>query len=142
MLAGTSNGQTYRLLADNLALPGVLLTVSHVEKPTALAFGVRPDVFATAAADGEVIIWDLSDYSAIATTKRLTESAPNSVQRDAKFGGGARCLCWVADVAVIVGYGDCHVRCFNSGSGDLEWTIPTAHRKPVSAITCLSLIHI
>ena len=136
LLAGTSNGQTYRLLADNLALPGVLLTVSHVEKPTALAFGVRPDVFATAAADGEVIIWDLSDYSAIATTKRLTESAPNSVQRDAKFGGGARCLCWVADVAVIVGYGDCHVRCFNSGSGDLEWTIPTAHRKPVSAITC------
>lgn len=146
LLVGTSNGQTYRLLAGDLTLPGVLLTVSHVEKPTALAFGTRPDVFATAAADGEVIIWDLSDYAAIATTKRsscivphekaLAESRSKSVQHSAKFGGGARCLCWVADVAVIVGYGDCHVRCFNSGSGDLEWTIPTAHRKPVSAITC------
>ena len=137
LLVGTATGRTYCLLTGDLA-PVMPLTVAHMDTPTAVAFGVRPDVVATAAADGEVIIWDLSDYTAIAATRHsyVGKSKPHSIQRIARFGDGARCLCWITDVAVIVGYGDCHVRCFNSGNGDLEWTIPTAHRHPVSAVTC------
>mmetsp|Transcript_31645 Transcript_31645/g.97815 ORF Transcript_31645/g.97815 Transcript_31645/m.97815 type:complete len:700 (+) Transcript_31645:71-2170(+) len=139
LLVGTDTGRTYRLLSEDLTQPAVALTVSHVDVPTAIAFGARPDLVATAATDGEVIIWDLSDYSAVATTKRPYQKdapRPKAARRIAKFGDGARCLCWVTDVAVVVGYGDCHVRCFNSSHGRLDWTIPTAHRHAVSAIAC------
>ncbi|KAH8066870.1 WD repeat-containing protein [Aureococcus anophagefferens] len=91
----------------------------------------------------EVVVWDLSTYDAIATTKRACAApkgrpadAAERPRRVAQFGDGATCLAWVTDVAVVAGYGDCHVRCFSAADGALEWAIPTAHRRPVSAIAC------
>ena len=146
LLVGTDSGRTYRLLAGDLGQPASPLTTSHVGVPMGVAFGSRADVFATCADDGEVIVWDLSDYNAIATTKHScvvprgkTAQQPADgakPRRIARFGDGATCLCWVTDVAVVVGYGDCHVRCFNASDGSLEWAIPTAHREPISAIAC------
>ncbi|KAH8086689.1 WD repeat-containing protein [Aureococcus anophagefferens] len=99
-------------------------------------------VFASCASDGEVVVWDLSTYDAIATTKRAC-AAPkgrpaDAAERPRRVAQRRRraCLAWVTDVAVVAGYGDCHVRCFSAADGALEWAIPTAHRRPVSAIAC------
>ena len=70
LLVGTDSGRTYRLLAGDLGQPASPLTVSHVGVPRDVAFGARADVFASCASDGEVVVWDLSTYDAIATTKR------------------------------------------------------------------------
>lgn len=148
LLVGTDTGRTYRLLTDDLGMPAAHLTVSHVGAPTDVAFGSRADVFATSADDGEVVVWDLSDYNAIAMMKQACvvprsrargcgdpdNAAPT--RRNAVVGDGATCLCWVTDVAVVAGYGDCHVRCFHASDGTLEWAIPTAHRSPISAVAC------
>ncbi|KAH8059401.1 WD repeat-containing protein [Aureococcus anophagefferens] len=143
LLVGTDSGRTYRLLAGDLGQPASPLTVSHVGVPRDVAFGARADVFASCASDGEVVVWDLSTYDAIATTKRACAApkgrpadAAERPRRVAQFGDGATCLAWVTDVAVVAGYGDCHVRCFSAADGALEWAIPTAHRRPVSAIAC------
>ena len=79
LLVGTDSGRTYRLLADDLGQGAQQpLSMAHVGEPTCVAFGSRPDVFATAADDGELIVWDLSDYAAIATTKQTNQSRGQS----------------------------------------------------------------
>ena len=105
LLVGTDTGRTYRMLTNDLAQPPAFLTVSHVGAPTDVAFGSRADVFATAAADGEVVVWDLSDYNAICQTKQSCvvprgktahgEDRP-ATRRVATVGDGATCLCWAS----------------------------------------------
>ncbi|KAJ1446243.1 WD40-repeat-containing domain protein [Pelagophyceae sp. CCMP2097] len=138
LLVGTDAGRTYRLLAGDVS-QSVQLSAAHVGRPTCVGFGSRADVFATASDDGACVVWDLGDYSALAVAEQrrapqLRGARDRGAAKD--FGGGARCLAWVTDVAVLVGYNDAHVRCFSAADGAMEWEIAGAHRAPVSAIAC------
>lgn len=109
----------------------VCVTAAHASPPTDVAFGSqRSDIFATCATDGQAIVWDLSDY---------VISSATSPQRGT-LGRGARCLCWVGDVGLCVGYGDGNLRCYYGHSTatktlSKEWEIQ-AHRAAVTSVVC------
>ena len=120
LLVGTDAGQTFRLLCDDMTV--VPLTSAHTAPLACVAFGqTRPDVFATASSDGFVHVWDLSDYSAIASTQE-------------RGAGGARALCWIGDAAVVVGWGDSYLRCYDAATARRLWLIPNAHRGAITSV--------
>ena len=120
LLVGTDAGLTYRLLCEDMSL--VPLSSSHTTPLTCVAFGSsRSDVFATASDDGFVRVWDLSDYSTIASAQE-------------RGAGGARCIAWVGDSAVVVGWGDAYIRCYDAASARRLWLIPNAHRAALTSL--------
>merc|ERR1711934_350220 len=60
LLAGTSDGIIYKVDAETLVAK--VISASHAAPITCVGFGVRSDIFATGARDGNVRVWDLSDY--------------------------------------------------------------------------------
>ncbi|KAJ8604442.1 hypothetical protein CTAYLR_000901 [Chrysophaeum taylorii] len=122
ILAGTNAGKTYRLRAD-LAQTHQL-SAAHVAPPTDLAFAPdRSDVVATCAKNGEIVVWDLSEYAPLATSSPRGRSA-------------ATCLAWVREASVVAGFDDAHLRCFGADDGSLGWSIPDAHRDAITAVAC------
>ncbi|GMH50349.1 hypothetical protein TL16_g00752 [Triparma laevis f. inornata] len=83
----------------------------------------RFDVFATGDAHGIIKVWDLSDY---ATIMEVTE----------KKTGAVTCLSWINSTAIVAGFEDSFVRCFDATSGSKLWEIPSAHK---GKITCVSV---
>lgn len=153
VLVGTSSAKTWRVLARDLdkvhknrhllvggLAPGVptntsnkavVLSAAHIAPPTDVSFSEsRCEVFATCAADGEVAVWDLSEYARLASSKSAGRA------KRASLGGGAGCLCWIGDASLAAGYRDGFVRCFAATNGGALWDIPNAHRQAVTALAC------
>lgn len=77
--------------------------VSSSQKSPVLsvACGTRADAFATCAKDGTMRVWDLGDFGVVAEAS----------ERPRGGVGGALCLCWLGEEAVVTGWRDCSVRC-------------------------------
>lgn len=144
LLVGTASGKTFRALLDDITKVQHL-SAAHVVATTGLAFATRPDVCATCACDGELKIWDLNDYTELASTRRAMDSSARlgnvvppqkRTARAATYGDGATCLTWVQTTSVIAGFGDGHLRCFAASDGAWRWTIPDAHRASITAVAC------
>lgn len=122
LVVGTAGGSVFRVDAETLAARPV--HDSHTAGVRAVAFPRdRSDVFATAAEDGSVVVWDLNDYSVVCRAGSLRS-------------GGANCLGWVGEAEVVVGFEDAAVRAYQVDTGARAWEIPGAHRAPV---TCLAV---
>jgi len=119
LLVGTESGRMYRMLVDDLS--SQLVSVGHTAEVTCVCFGTRSDVFASASSEGAIKVWDLNNYSVLAET-RVT--AP----------GGARCMCWIGDTAVVSGWEDHFVRCHDASTMQALWEIPNAHRGAVTTV--------
>lgn len=123
LLVGTDAGRVYRISVDDLS--ATLVASSHTDRVTCLAFGSRSDVFASAAGSGDIKVWDLSDYSVLGET---------SVALTDNLRGGALCIAWVYDSAIVSGWPDGFVRCHNAATMQRLWEIPNAHRSAVTAL--------
>eukprot|EP00656_Telonema_subtile_P052062 TRINITY_DN7148_c0_g2_i9.p1 TRINITY_DN7148_c0_g2~~TRINITY_DN7148_c0_g2_i9.p1 ORF type:complete len:551 (-),score=116.14 TRINITY_DN7148_c0_g2_i9:242-1894(-) len=117
LIAGTSSGLVYRVDTDSLE--AVALSASHTAPITRVAFGARSDLFATCAKDGNVRVWDLSDYGVLTNI-----SAPSP----------ATCCYFTLEDEIIVGCTDGSLHCYSATDGALSWSIPNAHSKAVTHI--------
>jgi len=117
LLVGTSSGIIYKVDAETLVAR--VLSASHAAPITCVGFGVRSDIFATGAADGNVRVWDLSDYAVL-----MNIAGPCEVC----------CILFTADDLVITGWADGFVRAYAASDGSPQWQISDAHR---GAVTCL-----
>eukprot|EP00658_Telonema_sp_P-2_P025115 TRINITY_DN20112_c0_g1_i4.p1 TRINITY_DN20112_c0_g1~~TRINITY_DN20112_c0_g1_i4.p1 ORF type:complete len:428 (-),score=108.87 TRINITY_DN20112_c0_g1_i4:363-1646(-) len=115
LLAGTAQGLVYRVDSDTLE--AVALMASHTAPITRIGFGARSDLFVTCAADGNVRIWDLSDYGVL--TNMMNPSPATS------------CLFTLED-EVLIGGEDGSLNCYSATDGAELWTIPNAHSKAVT----------
>jgi WD40 repeat protein len=102
-------------------LSSAVISTSHTAAITCVAFGSRPDIFATGDGAGCVKVWDLSDY---ATVVSVTE----------KKSAGVTCMAWIQNSTIVCGFGDSFVRCFDAATGDKLWEIPSAHKGPISSV--------
>eukprot|EP00164_Ancoracysta_twista_P004891 GFYU01006652.1.p1 GENE.GFYU01006652.1~~GFYU01006652.1.p1 ORF type:complete len:670 (-),score=143.64 GFYU01006652.1:102-1976(-) len=121
MIVGTASGRVYRIRCSDL---GVLVhSEGHVGGVRAVAFGKRSDLFASLDTDGDIRIWDLSDY------KVLTSA---HVQ-----GAGAVCAIFTEEDTIISGWDDGSLRCHDARDGRVLWNKACAHRGRVTSI-CLT----
>lgn len=126
LLVGARSGQLLRLALQDMTVSEV--THSHLAPITAVAFGTRrhvargmprhrrnrnrhsrgrgarpcSDVVATAAADGGVRLWDLSDYTVIS---------------EAHGPCAATCLAFASDGLLVAGWKDGALRVFDAADG-------------------------
>jgi len=119
MLASTNKGTQYRVLLDDLS--ATIIGTAHTEHITCTAFGSRFDVFATGDKAGLIKVWDLSDY---ATIMSLTE----------KKSGGVTCMTWINSTAIVAGFVDAFVRCYDATTGKKLWEIPNAHKGQITSV--------
>eukprot|EP01028_Stygiella_incarcerata_P004217 TRINITY_DN1900_c0_g1_i1.p1 TRINITY_DN1900_c0_g1~~TRINITY_DN1900_c0_g1_i1.p1 ORF type:complete len:625 (-),score=135.00 TRINITY_DN1900_c0_g1_i1:17-1891(-) len=117
MLAATSKGKIYRMLATDLSF--MELCSSHSGEVVDMCFASRSDIVSTISSDGTVRSWDLSTYASL---------------MEASCGCGGTCLQMDQHGNVISGWEDGHIRCHDGKSGKLVWEIVNAHRGPVSAL--------
>ncbi|CAM9343933.1 unnamed protein product [Laminaria digitata] len=120
LLAGTQEGSLYRLLMADLSISKV--SSSQKSPVVSVACGSRSDAFATCSQDGAVRVWDLCDFGVVA---EALECPRGDV-------GGALCVCWLGEEAVVTGWSDCSVRCHDAATGVLSWELPNSHRAPVT----------
>lgn len=123
LLVGTDSGRVYRMLSDDLTAQ--LVAVGHTNKVCCVAFGTRSDVFASGTVDGNLKVWDLSDYGVISETTVTTEHGAE---------GGVNSLAWLKDEAVLSGWNDCTVRCHDASTMRSLWEIAGAHRAAVTSV--------
>lgn len=137
-LVACSSGSIHRCLVDSLEYFPV--SVSNTSSVRCIAFprdaGVQPSsarsegkeasgassgmFFATGTSGGEVRVWDLNDYGSVSGTK-----FPKS--------GAVNCLKMIDNGNILSGWQDGHVRCTDV-SGNVRWSIPTAHRDGTTSI--------
>jgi len=112
-----TEGLIYRVDAETLG--AVALSASHTASLTNVAFGARSDLFATCAVDGNVRVWDLSDYGVL--TNIVTPCA-------------ATCCAFTMEDELVVGCSDGSLRCYAATDGVALWDIPNAHSKAVTRV--------
>mmetsp|Transcript_22863 Transcript_22863/g.53352 ORF Transcript_22863/g.53352 Transcript_22863/m.53352 type:complete len:637 (-) Transcript_22863:100-2010(-) len=119
VLCGTGQSSIYRVQFPEM-VPR-LVSENHSLWVTAVAFpGGVSDRFGTCSDDCTVRMWDLSDYTTI-------------VKATARDGGTPMCLDFGIECAVT-GWTDGKMRCFDTETGELLWTIPNAHRGGVASL--------
>jgi len=119
LIVGTSDGIIYRLDAESLV--ATVLSAAHVAPISYVAFGTRSDVFATTSDDGNVRVWDLSDYAVL-----------TNIQGPCK----ARCILFTDDDLLVTGWEDGFIRAHAAQDGGHVWHIADAHRGGVNHIEC------
>jgi len=119
LLVGTSEGIIYKVATETLV--ATVLSASHVAAITCVAFGTRSDIFATGSKDGNVRVWDLSDYA---------------VLTNIMGPGEVCCIAFTAEDLIITGWSDGFVRAHSASDGSPAWHIADAHRGQV---TCLEV---
>lgn len=127
LIVGTRNGKIWRLLCSDLT--ATVQSASHTGDVTDVCFcPMASEAVATCSLAGEMCLWDLSDYSVIAS---------------AKCKSPALCICYSSELQeIIVGYEDGFVRGWDGARGSQAktvWEIPSAHRGSVTAIAECSL---
>jgi WD40 repeat protein len=151
MLAATDRGTQYRVLLDDLS--ATIMSTSHTSKINCTAFGSRPDIFATGDEKGVLKIWDLSDYATIMSVEEGRSSGGSGGSGGGRGGGGRgsggsgggggrgnsensgiTCLAWIQNSAIIAGFNDSFVRCYDASTGSKMWEIPNAHKGPITSV--------
>jgi cilia- and flagella-associated protein 52 len=124
ILVGTTLGRIYRMNAQTMVC--TLIAIAHTNRVTCVAFGERSDIFASGTSQGNIKVWDLSDYGVISETDILA-SEPTET--------GVTSLCWIRDNAIVSGWRDRTLRCFDASNMKQMWQIASAHRM---AVTCVA----
>ena len=81
--------------------------------------GARSDLFVTCASDGNVRVWDLSDYGVLTN---IMVPCP------------VCCVYFTVEDEIICGCADGGLQCYSATDGSLLWQIPNAHSKAVTHI--------
>ena len=81
--------------------------------------GARSDLFVTCASDGNVRVWDLSDYGVLTN---IMVPCPDC------------CVYFTVEDEIICGCADGGLQCYSATDGSLLWQIPNAHSKAVTHI--------
>lgn len=125
MLVSCASGAIYRSTAETLQHQ--LMTVSTTSSINCIAFPPAPFpappsvfFFATGTINGEIRIWDLTDYACISALK-----VPKA--------GAVLCIAMVDSDHILSGWQDGSIRCSDSNGKQL-WYIPTAHRDGTTSI--------
>jgi len=127
LLIACTSGAIYRTLIHNFTY-GVI-SVSTNSPITCLAFPTNipypiqtPTVmyFATGTENGEVRVWDLTDYACLSAFK-----VPKA--------GSVLCLTMVDNDHILSGWKDGSIRC-SDGNGKQLWYLPTAHRDGTTTV--------
>ena len=119
ILVGTDAGNMYRLLIDDMSV--AQLNASHINQVVDISFGARSDIFSTLSVDGQIRLWDLSDYSVI---------CPINVDHDE-----GSCLVFAkSDDSVISGWKSGAIRAHSASNGALMWERANAHRGYTRAV--------
>jgi len=124
LLVGTAQGRVYRMLCEDLT--ATLVAVGHTAKVTCVAFGTRSDVFCSGTNDGNLKVWDLSDYGVLSECSVMAEQGSGEE--------GVAAVCWVADSCVVSGWRDRGIRCHDASNMQQMWEIPNAHKGPITAV--------
>lgn len=107
LLAGTSAGKSYRVLACDLSVSE--LSSSHIAPVMACAFGTQSDLFASISQDGTIRVWDLSDYSVLAMAQETVAGLSLCFMMP-KVG-------YTPITTLISGWNDGCIRAYNAASG-------------------------
>ncbi len=123
LLAGTSAGKIYQLLAGDLSAREI--SNSHTSPVGAVAFGAsRSDVCATVSEDGSLRIWDLSDYSVLCASHEMASGSALAITDDGS--------------CVVSGWTDGFIRCYSTVDGSKLWEIARAHRDVINSLSMTS----
>jgi len=125
ILIGTNLGRIYRMNASSLAC--TLIAIGHTNRVCCVAFGDRSDIFASGTVAGNLKVWDLSDYGVISETTIVAAETTEC---------GVTSLCWLRDDAVVSGWKDRTIRCFDASTMRKSWDIASAHRAPITSVAC------
>jgi len=140
LLAGTSEGNIYRLDASSLVMLDTArqatrmpLIASHPKAISCLGFGDSSEWFITASDSGVLRRWELSHYSVDYEVPSPTKTTDTSNM--------TRADCIVLSSqdgtpSTITGWTDGNIRCFHQEDGQLLWQMNGAHR---GGVTCVSL---
>jgi WD40 repeat protein len=144
LLASTDAGHIYRIEAKSMG--AALVAESHRSPVRTVSYSRHTsDLFATAAADGTINVWDAGSYRAIASavvkvscglsepaSSRLAPTARTHIFR-AQDAGEPLCLVFTADM-LLTGWDDGRLRSHDWETGRLLWQIDSAHLDGVTAL--------
>lgn len=121
LMAGTSSGKLYRVLTDDLSF--LLHTDAHTGSINDLHFSPkRSDQFVSIDENGQVKVWDLSEYKPVFTG------------HTGKQNSGSSCCVALDDDSIVSGWRDGFIRCFDRTQHTMNWEIANAHRGSVTSI--------
>jgi len=100
LMVGTSEGIIYKVNAETLV--ATVVSASHVAPINCVGFGVRSDIFATGSRDGNIRVWDLSDYAVLTNVVGPCE---------------VHCILFTPDDLVVTGWADGFVRAHAAADG-------------------------
>jgi WD40 repeat protein len=123
LLAGTSTGKIYQVLADDLSTREI--SNSHTSPVAAVAFGARrSDLCATVSEDGSLRVWDLSDYSVLCAAHENSSGSALAITDDGN--------------SIISGWADGFIRCHSTVDASKSWEIARAHRDVINSLSMTS----
>lgn len=123
LVAGTIGGKLYRVLTDDLSF--LLHTDAHTGAINDIHFSPkRSDQFTSIDDNGNLKIWDLSEYKSVFHG------------HTGKVNSGTSCCVALDDDTIISGWRDGFIRCYDRHSHNLLWDMNNAHRGAVTALYC------
>lgn len=117
VFVGSDAGCLYAL--DCGAMQTSVVSENPATPVNCVAFGDHSESFASVGDNGDVRMWDLGDYS-VSTRASVTNCAGTSLLVDGN--------------ELIVGFSDGSMKGFSAGDGSCVWTVPRAHRGPVTSL--------
>ena len=125
VIIGTSTGAVLRMMIAGLEHFSVGL--SHTSEITCITFGSESStLFATGTYQGELRVWDITDYACLALLKVEAKA------------GSVSCLAMTEDGSVISGWSDGFLRCHDATLHRQLWVVPGAHRGGVTTLALKS----
>jgi cilia- and flagella-associated protein 52 len=135
VVVGSSLGQVYRCASHDLSL-NTCVSSCHLSSVKCVAFGSRSDQFVSGSSNGELRVWDLSDYACQACLK-IPKSGGVSAVCVVDPDEGVSSSVGIGGSAVVSGWQDGTIRCHDIQTLNRQiWQIPNAHR---GGVTCVAV---
>lgn len=135
VIVGSSLGTVHRCASHDLSL-NTVVSSCHLAPVKCVAFGSRPDQFVTGSSNGELRVWDLSDYACLATLK-IPKSGGVLSTCVVDPDEGISSSVGIGGSAVVSGWTDGTIRCHDMQTLNRQiWQIPNAHR---GGVTCVAV---
>lgn len=135
MVVGSSLGVVHRCSTGDFSL-NTIVSCCHLASIKCLAFGSRSDQFVSGSSNGELRVWDLSDYACLASLFIPKSGAVLStciVDPDEGISSSVG----IGGSAVVSGWQDGTIRCHDMQTLNRQiWQIPNAHR---GGVTCVAV---
>jgi WD40 repeat protein len=117
-VVGVASGEVVRCLASGLSTQ--VVTSCHSSEISSIVFG-NAGTFVTGTRDGFVKVWDITDYACISTRK--------------ESNGAVLCLSLIKDdTAIVCGWEDGKINCYDIELGRQLWYINQAHKLGTTSI--------